>query len=188
MIKLLKFSKLYSGKMKKVFLIFILIIIIISCREEQKQVQVESQVTGVFAPVLSKEILRFISFFDSLALKSKAGYVPPVFEMEFSESKGDCFLTIIQSDFYSLKYDGYCEFNGKIICFTNLDNICSKNLIDRTKIKKDSKKYFENSALIYLIIDPIKRRYKIISSDSLILVYQGFWTYLVAQGIISQLS
>ena len=181
-------------------LIFILISfasVLVSCKnnsvkekevknKKTKEMISEDKMTVIY-PTLLEELEDVITYRDSIDMGSSI--IGNVYIVFFSESKGDCYVTIFQSlcyyqSFYpqtlshpSYNLEGYTLLNGKMIAFYNPESNCNKGLVDITKLKKGKPKDFpgENSDIaVHTNYDPWGKKYKIHSKDSLELVYSGY--------------
>jgi hypothetical protein len=186
--------------MKKIIYIsFFLISFFASCVNEtinkgktdnntkQKEI-LKNDKTDAMCPTLLKEIENFITYNDSV---DRGGSISEdVYIVYLYRKKTVCYVTILQSLCYyqslypqsisgsSCNIDGFVLLNNKMIAFYNLKNDCNKGLVDITKLKKGKPKDFpdENSDIArYTTYDPIGKKYKIHSKDSLELVYFGYF-------------
>jgi hypothetical protein len=175
----------------------------ISCRNKQKTINEKNNVEqensdSIISPTLYRIIEDVNSFHDTTDYRMDSN----ILNVSFIKEKEDCFMIIYKDICYHTWLKYYTVANNKLIAIYDMDDECACDLIDINKLKKfngislelildtimdiskrkgkieDIKKHiieidgFPNKAT--QTYDPIVRKYKIHSNDSLELVFTGF--------------
>lgn len=137
--------------------------------------------------IISKSLLKALD--DLLIISDTNNAETNIIYLIFKKEKNECYLSIFKTYAYMSYYlKGYINYKNNIIVLYNsdykigsdyfiYDYDCCTGLIDTTKLIRDipPKDYQnENSEKGQILHDPIGRKYKIQSKDSLELVYEGY--------------
>lgn len=155
------FTPLLANKFFPLFLVFLTLI---SC--ENNKIEVRDDLENKINLIIK-------SYQDFVTNEKSNSFDPPIYEVKFYESQGECFVSINTNYFYQSNLNGYEFKNNKLVTFNSTNSLCNKGLV---KIKESGKveklKNFINEKEAFDNYSPGYWIFKI-KDDRLISVEQG---------------